>query len=475
MSSLFSLSPIIITAITAVVIMLITAFYRNHKLAAILSILGLSLAFVSVLFISSEVPVWAKSFVNIDNFSKFYMALSLAAAILINIISFSYLQKHSEQKEEYYILFNVSVLGTLVMISGSNFPAFFLGLELLSIPLYVMVAYVRNNAASIEASIKYLITAGASSAILLFGMALLYAATGTMDIIKISRFIETYPTIPSIGLAGIGLILAALGFKLAIAPFHMWTPDVYQGSPSPVTAFLASVAKAGAFVFAIRMFSYINIENGGMIVWVLIFMSVLSMFIGNLLALRQNSVKRILAFSSIAHFGYLLIALISGKEIGALSSAFYLTAYFITTVGAFAVISILSKESGEADSIDDFKGLYFKNKWLGIVLATMFFSLAGMPMTAGFIAKFYIADAAVFSNNLTLVWILIINSVIGLFYYMRVVHAIFKPTEESVVSEKVIVPFAGSFVLAIALLGTIWFGVAPAYLMKLINAIVPLL
>jgi NADH-quinone oxidoreductase subunit N len=471
MSSLASLTPIITVAATAIVIMLISAFYRNHRLAAILSVLGLSIALMSVLLIKSELPVWAETFLFIDNFSKFYMVMSLAAAILINVVSFNYLQRHDEQKEEYYVLFNVAVLGTLVMVSSHNFPAFFIGLEMLSIPLYVMVAYVRNNAQSVEAAVKYLITAAASSAVLLFGMALVYAVSGTMDIIDISKLLSASNTVPMIGLIGFGLIIAALGFKLALAPFHMWTPDVYQGAPSPVTAFLASVAKAGAFAFALRLFVFMDFTTGGMMVWVLIGLSVLSMFVGNLLALRQNSVKRILACSSIAHFGYLFIALISGKGIGILSSSFYLASYFITTVGVFTVISVLSKDGHEADAIDDFKGLYFKNKWLGVVLATMFFSLAGMPLTAGFIAKFYIADAAVFSNHYHLVWLLILNSVIGLFYYLKVVYAIFKPAEDTVSNETIFVPVAGSIVLALALLATIWFGVAPEYLMKLGNLI----
>jgi NADH-quinone oxidoreductase subunit N len=452
--------------------MLIASFFRNHKLISGLSLLGLVLAFVSLFNISQNLPVWAEKLIVIDQFAIFFMAIALAAAILINIISYNYFSKFQEQKEEFYILFNIAVLGTLVMISAHHFIAFFIGLELLSIPLYVLIAYTRTNKGSVEAAIKYLTLAAASSAILLFGMAMLYGVCGSMDTTVVSLYFRITHPLPPLALAGLSLIIVALGFKLALAPFHMWTPDVYQGAPSPVTAFLASASKGAAFAFALRLIAGTGIQSSGILYVVLAIISVLSMFTGNLLALKQTSIKRILASSSVANLGYLLIALIVGGSMGLKSASFYLAAYFLTTVGAFTVIGILSNEEKEADSLENYKGLYFRNKWLAIILAATFFSLAGMPLTAGFISKFYLATGAASASKWLLIWLLIINSAISLYYYLKVVYTIFKPSESEQLQGKIFVPIASSLVLAISFISIIWLGVAPAGLMKIIEMVV---
>lgn len=458
-----ALAPFYILASSIVLLLLVTAFIRKHALISALSFAGLLLAFVSVLHHCSCAPSWAQSMLVLDKLGYFFIGVSLLSALFINVLSYYYFQKQQEQKEEYYILLNTAVLGTLVMLTAKHFISFFIGLELLSIALYVMIAYTRNNPKSTEAAIKYLTLAGASSAVMLFGMALIYAATGSMDIYALGNILQVSENL-SFAIIGLALFIASIGFKLAWAPFHMWSPDVYQGSPAPVTAFIASVAKGGALLFFMRFLASTSIVTNHSVFILLAVFAVLSMFTGNLLAIQQKNLKRMLAFSSIAHLGYIIIALVSPGELGTNAALFYITTYFITTIAAFGVISAFTTDN-EPDAIDYFKGFYYKNPLSAIVLATALLSLAGMPLTSGFVAKVYVAMAGADAKNWWLVWLLIINSAIGLYYYTKVVTLMFKKPEESVESSKL--PVIISIVLAILLLLTIWFGVLPGGLLSI--------
>ena len=466
MPELFALTPFVVLTISIVVLLLLAAFYRNHLVACCVSFLGLLGAFTSVFYISPNSPDWANTIVNLDSISTLFTLVILGIAMLVNVLSYSYFNKFEEQKEEFYILFNVAVLGTLVVTISTHFIGFFIGLELLSIPLYVMIAYLRNRPESIEAAIKYLILASASTAILLFGMALVYAASGSMDIRQIVSFLENSSS-SALAYSGIALLLVAFGFKLAVAPFHMWIPDVYQGAPTPVTAFLATASKGAIFIFAFKLLGFVRFETAGIFLVAISVISVLSMFTGNLLALRQNSIRRVLACSSIAHFGYLLIALIAGGLIGSKAASFYLITYFISIAGAFTVLALLSKDK-EIDLIDDLKGLYFRNKWLAIALTIMLFSLAGLPLTAGFMSKFYLATLAIHSSKFILIWFLIINSAISLYYYLKVVFIMFKP-EEQTDNAKLVLPISGSILLSLTFISTIWIGINPQSLFRIIE------
>ena len=469
MPELFALTPFVVLTISIVVLLLLAAFYRNHLVACCVSFIGLLSTFISVFYISPNVPDWANTIITIDKISALFTFVILGIAMLVNVLSYSYFNKFEEQKEEFYVLFNVAVLGTLVVTMSTHFIGFFIGLELLSIPLYVMIAYLRNRPESIEAAIKYLILASASTAILLFGMALVYAAFGSMDIRLIILFFKNSSS-SALAYSGISLLLVAFGFKLAVAPFHMWIPDVYQGAPTPVTAFLATASKGAIFIFAFKLLGYIKFETAGIFFVALSVISVLSMFTGNLLALRQNSIRRVLACSSIAHFGYLLIALIAGDLIGSKAASFYLITYFISIVGAFTVLALLSKDK-EIDLIDDLKGLYFRNKWLAIALTIMLFSLAGLPLTAGFMSKFYLATVAIHSSIFILIWFLIINSAISLYYYLKVVFVMFKP-EEQTDNTKLVLPISGSIILSLTFIANIWIGINPQSLFKIIELFV---
>jgi NADH-quinone oxidoreductase subunit N len=470
MLQLSSLMPFLTVAATSVVLMLLAAFYRNHFLAGLVSVAGLVITILSLYDIPYNLPEWSGKLIYVDNFVVFFILIVLLAALIINIVSIIYFSRFKGNKEEFYILFQVAVFGTLIMTASRNFAAFFLGLELLSIPLYVLIAYLRNNSGSVEAAIKYLILAAASSSVLLFGMALLFASTGSMDIITISNYLNITTNPPLLCAAGVAMIIIATGFKLSLAPFHMWAPDVYQGAPSPVAAFLGSIAKLGPFLLILFLFAGLNLEAARVIIIVLTVLSSLSMFIGNFLALKQTSLKRLLACSSIAHFGYLLISIIVGGKMGVAVSVFYLVVYFITTVGIFSIISFLTKDGKELDSIEEYKGLYFRNKWVAVSLAVMLFSLAGIPLTAGFISKIYLFTLGTSVGNWLLVWFLIINSALGLYYYLKIVFIMFSRPVGSQEKEPIWLPLGSSLVMAVLLIAVIWLGVIPEGVLNAIQA-----
>jgi NADH-quinone oxidoreductase subunit N len=297
-------------------------------------------------------------------------------------------------------------------------------------------------------------------------MALIYAATGTMSFKEItSSFGASGVSIP-LFLTGIGMMVVGIGFKLALVPFHMWTPDVYQGAPAPVSAFIATISKGAVLAIFLRFFIDIHgFQNNALVVIVSV-IAILSMFAGNLLALNQTNFKRLLAYSSIAHLGYLLITLLAGSPTGVQAAVFYLVSYIITTLGAFGIISIFSVYEHDAENIEDLRGLFWKNPWIAIVLTLTLLSLAGIPLTAGFIGKFYIALAGLKSGLWILVLSLIVNSVISLYYYLRVIKTMFTPSEKEVVP---IIPLTGYMVLAFIGLGILFLGILPAWLMSLIN------
>jgi NADH-quinone oxidoreductase subunit N len=320
---------------------------------------------------------------------------------------------------------------------------------------------------------KYLILAAVSSAFLIFGMALVYAGTGALDFTRIVRMYQA--TISGqdnvLMLTGLAMILVGVGFKLALVPFHLWAPDVYQGAPAPVAGFVATVSKGGMMAFVVRFFSPMDLQPGDSLYWAVAFVAVLSMFAGNLLALLQNNVKRILAYSSIAHLGYVLVAFLAGGALAKTAVAFYLLTYFITSLGAFGVVTLLSGPEKEAEVIDDYRGLFWKQPWLGGTFAAMLLSLAGIPVTAGFMGKFYLVASGVQTTRWGLVLSLVLTSTIGLFYYLRVIKALFVRDQDatSVVSA---LPLSkgGCLMLGILVVFLLWVGVLPAYFVQLIHS-----
>lgn len=465
------LIPLMILAAMPVIIMLVIAFRRSHGWTYALSAVGIiiSLAALSGV-LRYNIPGRVTSLLVMDSYAFYYLALILMSGLAVAILSYDYLKPRSRNPEEYYVLLLVALLGSAVLAASNHFASFFLGLEILSVSLYALIAYTRSNTRSIEAGIKYLILAGASSSFLLFGMALVYARSGSLQFSALAALYSASGIHDFMLLTGTALIIVGIGFKLALVPFHLWTPDVYEGAPAPVTAFIATVSKGAMFALLLRYFAPVNMEVYQPLLVLFSAIAIASMFVGNLLALFQKNIKRILAYSSITHLGYLLIAFLASGPLRVSAVSFYLAAYFVTTLGAFGIVTILSPADREADSIEDYTGLYRRSPWLATAFTLMLLSLAGIPLTAGFIGKFYVLAAGAGSGLWLLVIMLVINSAIGLYYYLRVIVAMYGSPSEVVAARRFPVSVQAHIVLAALVVLLIWFGVYPGSLIRIIQA-----
>jgi NADH-quinone oxidoreductase subunit N len=462
-------------AVAIVGLLLVIAFYRNHKLTAGLTLVALTLASISLPFVSARGPHQVTALLGVDGYALFYIGLLLAATFVVVVLSYPYLEKHRGHHEEFYVLLLLAALGASVLVSSSHFASFFLGLEILSVSIYALAAYLRVELRGIEAGMKYLILAGASSAFLLFGMALIYARTGTMEFASMAALRTTPGTQQNaLLLAGLGMLVIGIGFKLALVPFHMWTPDVYEGAPAPVTAFIATVSKGAVFALLLRYFNQVDVHAFKSLFFAFAVIALASMFVGNLLALLQKNVKRLLAYSSIAHLGYLLVAFLVSGSYAAMAVTFYLVTYFVTTLATFGTVSVLSGPDGDADLSDDFLGLFWRQPWLAGVFTAALLSLAGIPLTAGFVGKFYILSVGVGSTLWLLVIGLVASSAIGLYYYLRLIATMYleplpaMPSNVSVSSRL----SAGSLALAALAILLVWWGIYPTPLITIVQRMV---
>ncbi len=471
-----ALLPLTIVSATAVFLMIAIAIRRNHKAALTIALIGLAAALGSLALAASVLPRQVTSFFILDSYSFFYMAILLGAAVFVLLFAYDYLNCREEQPEELYLLVLLATAGAMVLVASRNFASFFLGLELLSVALYAVIAYVRTESISIEAGIKYLVLAASSSAVLLFGLALIYSESGSMELSQFTTAMtrtaghaNSFPV-----LAGVMLVLTGVGFKLAVVPFHLWTPDVYEGAPLPVTAFIATVSKGGMFALLLRWFHVSRGEIAGAPGLVLSILAIASMLTGNLLALRQTNVKRILAYSSIAHMGYLLVALLAGGTFGAPAATYYLTAYIVTILGAFSVMTVLSGSRWEAASLESYRGLFWQKPLLAAAFTTMLLSLAGIPLTAGFLGKFYVLTAGAAASRWVLLFTLIVSSTIGLFYYLRIVVVMYaQPTDPGTKRDAPALPISLPATMALAALTGLVFllGIYPALFWDTIVAV----
>ncbi len=462
-----SLLPLILIVDTSILVMLAIVFRRNHALAAGLTIAGLVAAFISVVAVTPYVPRHVTPLLIIDRYGLFYMGVIIASAVAVAILSYPYFEQQEGHREELYVLLSIATLGCAVLVVSSHLMSFFLGLEILSVSLYAMIAYLRERKQSLEAGIKYLVLAAASSAFLLFGMALVYAELGTMEFSRVAAA-SAVTSHRALLLPGIVLIITGIGFKLAVVPFHLWTPDVYEGAPAPVTAFIATGSKVAIFALLLRFFYYSGVHQSRAVFVVFAIIAVASMLAGNLLALLQTNVKRILAYSSIAHFGYMLVAFVAGGKMAIEGVTFYLVAYTVTMLGAFGVVTVLSDSGRDADMLDDYQGLFWRRPLIAGIFTVMLLSLAGIPATMGFLAKFYVLAAGASAMKWSLIIILVTTSTIGLFYYLRILVALYSFSSEVEASAQPVVPASG-FVLALLTALLIWFGLYPAPLLDMIQ------
>jgi NADH-quinone oxidoreductase subunit N len=469
---LTAILPLIVLGGTVTAVMLAIAFCRNHRLTALLSLLGLILCLIAIWPASDLAPRQVTPLFAIDRYALFYMGLIFAASIAVLLLSYGYLAARTEPPEEFYLLLLVATLGAVALVASDHFASFFHGLETLSISLLGLIAYPRDHGKPLEAGVKYLILAGISSAFLLFGMALIYARLGTLEFTRIAALLMAGGTSPDLyWLTGLALIFTGIGFKLSVAPFHMWAPDVYEGAPAPVAAFVAVVSKGAMFALLLRYFVTANADGFGPVPLMIEIVAIASILVGNLLALLQNNIKRILAYSSIAHLGYLLVAFLAGGALRIEAVTYYLVAYAVMTVGAFGIITVISTSNAaaEIEDLNAYRGLIWQRPWLGGAFAAMLLSLAGIPLTMGFIGKFYAIAAGVSATMWPAVIALIVGSIIGLFYYLRVIVAICTPAPEGAAAYAGAVPMVGGATLAALTLMLFGLGIYPTPLVHLIQ------
>lgn len=435
-SDLMPLAPVMIVALTAIVVMILTAVKRNHNLIATASVVGLNLAAINLLFMmfgGSFAPSNVMNMFMVDPFALFYQLMIIIASLACCTLSHAYIEKYNDNREELYILMLISVAGAMLMVTSSHYASFFISLELMSIPVYGLLAYTHQRSQSLEAGIKYLVLSATASAMLLMGMAYIYAYTGSLAFYESFQALIEAIKQPMV-ILGLGLIVFAIGFKLSLAPFHKWTPDVYQGAPAPIATFLATVAKVATIGLLVRFILTSGAILVPSIVTIITVIAVLSIVVGNLLAVRQVNLKRILGYSSIAHFGYLLIALVSMTYASLGSVSVYVVTYTLTTIGAFGAVALMSSPYNnvdEAESLADYRGLFWRRPVLTATLTVMMLSLAGIPLTAGFIGKFMVVMAAVTAQHWFLAAMIVVGSGIGLYYYLRVMVVMYMTPPET--------------------------------------------
>ena len=401
----------------------------------------------------------------LDTFSWFFNLLILLSVGLTILISMKYLTDQGLDLYEYFAILLFSSVGMMFMVSGTHLLMIFVGLETLSIGVYVLTGVLPKSSKASEASLKYLLLGSFSSALFLYGAALLYGASGSLSLAGLAKYFQS-GSINTMGLIGMGLLLVGFSFKVAAVPFHMWTPDVYDGAPSPITGFMSVGVKAAAFAAFLRVFfeCFGSVQvTWSHILWIL---AVLTMILGNLAALVQSNIKRMLAYSSIAHAGYILIGMVAGTAMGAAGILYYLLAYIFTNLGAFAVVTMVGRK-GEANiSIDDYRGLGKSHPALALAMSIFLFSLAGIPPTAGFIGKFTIFGAAIASGYIWLVIIGVLTSAASVFYYFRVVMKMYMEAPEV---EPESLKFSPSMALALTLtvMVVLYIGIFPTTYLNL--------
>lgn len=470
--TLTALLPMLWITLASIVILLQLSLKRDHRAALMLTCIGCVGALVSLVPAAMVVPRQVTALIVVDGFALFFSGATIAAGLVVAILAYPYLESCNERKEEFYVVLLLAVLGSLVLVSSTHFASFFLGLELLTVSLIIMIGYLRLSNRSVEAGLKYLILATASSAFMLFGLALLYYEFGSLEFGAIGNALRD-GTVPDPVLVTMGgaLLFVGIGYKLAVVPFHMWTPDIYEGAPAPVTAFVATVPKGAMMAFLLRLFLESGLNRMTPLVVAVSVLAAASMFIGNFLALRQDNLKRLLAYSSISHMGYLLVAVVAGGGMATGAVGYYVVAYYITLLAAVGIISLLSSGQPELMDIENYRGLFWRRPGVATVLAGTMLSLAGIPLTAGFIGKFLVLTAGVGSALWTLVILLVANSAIGLYYYLRVTVILFSRRDaEEPLGERSLT-FAGGAVLTVLGILMLVLGVYPAPLLWVLRLV----
>jgi NADH-quinone oxidoreductase subunit N len=456
--------PMLLLAGTGLLVLVLDPFTapEHRDRLAILSLMGILAASLALIRRRGTFEIAFGGALAADSFSLYFNLLFLLVAGLTLLISIPYIHRSGMEHGEYSALLLFSTLGMMAMASSLDLMTIFLGLETLSISLYILTGFLRDQLKSNESALKYLLLGAFASGFVLYGIALIYGATGSINLKQVAIALAAGKAAsPTLAMMGMGLLIVGFGFKVAAVPFHMWTPDVYEGAPTSVTAFMIAGTKAAAFAAFLRilMTALPSLQaDWSRVLWVL---AVLTMTVGNVVAIAQSNIKRMLAYSSIAHAGYILVALVAASRLGSGSILFYLLAYTFMNLGAFAVIIALAHKGGEREIIADYAGLGLKYPFLGAAMALFMFSLAGIPPTGGFMGKFYIFSAAIQAGYVGLAIIGVLNSVISAFYYLRVTVVMYMQAGEAEPALGRLAPTLG-LAVCIAIVGTLQLGLFPS-------------
>lgn len=464
---IYALLPFMLLAAASIVVILLIAFRQSHTVIQVVGFFMMCAVIGAMAYVRDSLPVEVPPLLMIDGFAALFTGLIIFSVLVVGLLSFIYFEEREENPKEYYILLFLCTLGAAVLTISRHFVSFFIGLELLSVSLYALIAYLRTRNNAVEAGLKYLVLAALSSAFLLFGMALIYMEAGSMDFGTVAQRIGSSSSV--LFVTGIGLMIVAIGFKLALVPFHLWAADVYQGAPAPVTALIATVSKIGVFAVLLRFGLTVQLDTQSLTFTIFAVLAIISMIAGNFLALQQQNMKRLLAYSSIAHFGYLLVAFLPGNNAGVEAAVFYLLAYSITILAAFGIVTVLSTQQRDAEELYQYRGLFWRSPVMAVVLTVALLSLAGIPLTAGFIGKFMLLTTGVEEKLWAPVFVLVATSVVGVYYYLRVISALFAEAPETTRRGTILHPFfyaATYVVLVVLVILLFWTGVFPDEVIK---------
>ncbi len=473
-----AIAPALVLSVAAVVVMLLDLLPprdRKEHLGFV-GLCGVLVSLVLTLMLWGADTRAFRGMVALDSYALFFNLVIGYATGLVLLLSMDYLRRQGMEAGEFYILVLFSAVGMMLMASATDLIVIFLALETMSLSLYVLAGFFRGRTEAGEASMKYFLLGAFASGFFLYGIALVFGATGSTNLDKIANAIAAGAGQDPLLVVGTGLLLVGFGFKISSVPFHMWTSDVYEGAPTSITAFIATGSKAAAFAALLRVL-LASVRpaqlDWAVLLWVL---AVLSMTVGNVIAIAQQNLKRMLAYSSIAHVGYMLVGVVAGGALGHGSVLFYLLVYTFTTAGAFGVILLLERNGREAVFLADYGGLAVRHPMMALSLSVFLLSLIGIPPTAGFVGKFYLFGAAVRAGYVWLAVIGVLNSAVAAYYYLRLIVYMYMREPEAGGPTVLVPSFAGCLALVVALWGVVQLGVLPAPLLDLAqSAVTPLL
>ena len=458
-----------VTVLCMAMLILMADLFVENKDRIVVYVLAQASLFAAAYFVlagqtNSVGYAFSELFVD-DPLSHVLKLMTLMGAAVMLVYTRHYMQLRNMFRGEYYALLLFATLGMMVMISGQSMLTIYIGLELLSLCLYALVALDRDNAKSTEAAMKYFVLGALASGMLLYGMSMIYGMTGSLDIADIASVLNDSNTKNPVLILGLVFVVAGIAFKFGAVPFHMWVPDVYQGAPTAITMLISSIPKFAAFAMAIRLLAQGLAPLAGDWSDMLLIMAVMSIAIGNVTAIAQTNLKRMLAYSTISHMGFLLFGLMSGNLNGFASSMFYISAYVLMTLAGFGMIMLLSRQGFEAENLDDLKGLNQRSPWLAFLMLITMFSMAGVPPTIGFYAKFTVLQAALQAGHIIPVVFAVLMAAIGAFYYLRIVKLMYFDASQD--DSSIIAPLDMRLVLSLNASALLLLGIMPQALMNI--------